>query len=69
MQIWRSLDEVPADLGRTVVTVGNFDGVHLGHQHVVGRAREVAATSVTCRSWWSPSTRTRWRCSAPSTRR
>ncbi len=42
MQIWRSLDEVPADLGRTVVTVGNFDGVHLGHQRVVGRAREVA---------------------------
>jgi riboflavin kinase/FMN adenylyltransferase len=23
--------------------VGNFDGVHLGHQHVVARAREVAA--------------------------
>jgi riboflavin kinase / FMN adenylyltransferase len=42
VQIWRSLDEVPADLGRTVVTVGNFDGVHLGHQRVVGRAREVA---------------------------
>jgi riboflavin kinase/FMN adenylyltransferase len=42
VQIWRSLDEVPADLGRTVVTVGNFDGVHLGHQRVVDRAREVA---------------------------
>ena len=41
MQIWRSLDAVP-DVGRTVVTVGNFDGVHLGHQHVVARAREVA---------------------------
>ena len=41
MQIWRSLGEVP-DVGRTVVTVGNFDGVHLGHQHVVARAREVA---------------------------
>jgi riboflavin kinase / FMN adenylyltransferase len=40
--LWRSLDEVPADLGRTVVTIGNFDGVHLGHQHVVARAREVA---------------------------
>ncbi|MGA9746856.1 MAG: bifunctional riboflavin kinase/FAD synthetase [Nocardioides sp.] len=39
---WRSLDEVPADLGRTVVTIGNFDGVHLGHQHVITRAREVA---------------------------
>lgn len=34
--------EVPADLGPTVVTIGNFDGVHLGHQHVVRRAREVA---------------------------
>ena len=43
MQIWRSLDAVPTELGRTVVTVGNFDGVHRGHQHVVARAREVAA--------------------------
>jgi riboflavin kinase / FMN adenylyltransferase len=43
VRIWRSLDAVPADLGRTVVTIGNFDGVHLGHQHVVRRAREVAA--------------------------
>jgi riboflavin kinase / FMN adenylyltransferase len=42
MRVWRSLDEVSADLGRTVVTIGNFDGVHLGHQHVVRRAREVA---------------------------
>ncbi len=42
MDIWRSLEEVPADLGRTVVVIGNFDGVHLGHQHVLGRAREVA---------------------------
>ena len=42
MRVWRSLDDVPADLGRTVVTIGNFDGVHLGHQHVVRRSREVA---------------------------
>ena len=42
MRIWRSLDEVPADLGPTVVVVGNFDGVHLGHRHVLERAREVA---------------------------
>jgi riboflavin kinase / FMN adenylyltransferase len=42
VRIWRSLDDVPDDLGRTVVTVGNFDGVHLGHQHVIARAREVA---------------------------
>ena len=42
MQIWRSLDEVPADLGPTAVVIGNFDGVHLGHRHVLARAREVA---------------------------
>ncbi len=44
MRIWRALDDVPRDLGRTVVTVGNFDGVHRGHRHVVARVREVADT-------------------------
>lgn len=43
MQIWRSVDDVPAGVGRTAVTVGNFDGVHLGHQHVLSRTREVGA--------------------------
>jgi riboflavin kinase/FMN adenylyltransferase len=43
VRVWRSCEAVPDDLGRTVVTIGNFDGVHLGHQHVVRRAREVAA--------------------------
>jgi riboflavin kinase/FMN adenylyltransferase len=42
VQIWRSLDDVPGDLGRTVVVIGNFDGVHLGHQHVVREARAAA---------------------------
>jgi riboflavin kinase/FMN adenylyltransferase len=42
VQIWRSLADVPADLGPTVVVIGNFDGVHLGHQHVLRRAREIA---------------------------
>lgn len=43
MRVWRDLSDVPDGLGRTVVTIGNFDGMHLGHQHVVRRAREVAA--------------------------
>ncbi len=37
MQIWRSLADVPADLGPTAVTLGNFDGVHRGHQAVLTR--------------------------------
>ncbi|MFT4263230.1 MAG: bifunctional riboflavin kinase/FAD synthetase [Nocardioides sp.] len=42
MVLWRSVGEVPADLGRTVVVIGNFDGVHRGHQHVLALARERA---------------------------
>jgi riboflavin kinase/FMN adenylyltransferase len=42
VQIWRSLDAIPDELGPTAVVIGNFDGVHLGHRHVVSRAREIA---------------------------
>ncbi len=42
MQIWRSLDDVPADLAGSTVSIGNFDGVHLGHRQVLARARRVA---------------------------
>ncbi len=38
MHVWRSLLDVPTDLGSTAVSIGNFDGVHLGHQHVLRRA-------------------------------
>jgi riboflavin kinase/FMN adenylyltransferase len=43
MLVWRSLDDVEADFGPSVVTVGNFDGVHLGHRYVLDQARQVAA--------------------------
>lgn len=42
MQVFRSLDEVPAQLGPTVVSVGNFDGVHRAHQQVVSHMAERA---------------------------
>lgn len=50
MRIFRALAEIPAGFGPTVVSVGNFDGVHCGHRQVlkeiVRRARETSSLAV-----------------------
>jgi riboflavin kinase/FMN adenylyltransferase len=35
MQTFHHLDDVPRDFGPTLVSVGNFDGVHRAHCHVI----------------------------------
>jgi len=50
MQIFHNLEEIPPDFGPSLVSVGNFDGVHRAHvrvlEEIVARAEERRAKSV-----------------------
>ncbi|HLW87982.1 MAG TPA: bifunctional riboflavin kinase/FAD synthetase [Terriglobales bacterium] len=50
MQVFSKLGDIPADFGPTVVSVGNFDGLHRAHRQVlsniVERARELGVKAV-----------------------
>ncbi len=45
MRLFRTHQNLPADVRGAVVAVGNFDGVHLGHQAVIGEAGRIAHAS------------------------
>jgi riboflavin kinase/FMN adenylyltransferase len=50
MRIIRNLDDLTTPIEHAVVTIGNFDGIHLGHREifrrVVKRSREIGGSSV-----------------------
>ncbi len=50
MHVFHKLEDVPADFGPTLVSIGNFDGVHRAHRHVlkeiVDRARQEGAKAM-----------------------
>ncbi len=50
MQVFHKLEDVPGDFGPSLASVGNFDGVHRAHAHVLGeivrRARKCGGKAV-----------------------
>jgi len=42
MKVYNSLSNIPSDAQNAVIAIGNFDGVHLGHQALIAKAKEVA---------------------------
>ncbi len=50
MQVFRQLSAIPQDFGPSIVSVGNFDGIHRAHrdmlEQIVSRARKQSAKSV-----------------------
>lgn len=43
MLLWRSLAEVRRSLPHVVLTIGNFDGLHLGHRRILDAVRRSAS--------------------------
>jgi riboflavin kinase / FMN adenylyltransferase len=48
----RTADALPP--GERAVTLGTFDGVHVGHQHVIASTREVGLTTTVVTFWPHP---------------
>ena len=42
MLTFNSIDEIPNDFGQSAVTIGKFDGVHLGHQALLAELVDLA---------------------------
>ena len=42
MIVFRAPEEVPAGFGPSVVAIGKFDGVHIGHRRIIEQLRSIA---------------------------
>ncbi len=49
-RIYRGLEETPANFGPSSLTIGNFDGLHVGHRRIMARVVEAG-----CANGWRPS--------------
>lgn len=45
MQIFHGIDQIPAGFGPSVASIGNFDGVHLGHRKILDAVTTAARST------------------------
>ena len=57
LTVFRSVAEIPAGFGPSVAAIGNFDGVHLGHQEILSAVVAEARCDWARGPWPSPSIR------------
>jgi len=43
MKIYRNLEQLPT-FKNAVLTIGSFDGVHIGHQQIIKKINDLAAS-------------------------
>lgn len=43
VRVYRGLEQLPADFGPSALTIGNFDGVHVGHRYLMRETARLAA--------------------------
>jgi riboflavin kinase/FMN adenylyltransferase len=52
-RVYRSLEQIGGDFGPCAITIGNFDGVHIGHREIFRRVAAIAREQ-----GWKPSAMT-----------
>lgn len=45
MRVFKTVSDVPTDLKGAVIAIGNFDGVHKGHQTLIAQGKNMAAAN------------------------
>lgn len=44
VRVYRGIEQLPPDFGPSALTIGNFDGVHVGHRYLMRQTSELAAS-------------------------